>query len=194
MIKVAVTGAAGRMGSGIIRKISEQDDMEVVAAIEMPNTPLAGVDAGIKAGIGEIGVEITGSEDLEETLKSSGADVLVDFTIAHAAVDTIKVATSCGVNVVVGTTGFSDEQMAENIKTNIKTPATSKYSALICPLLSVMLSLFCPHPFWKSCKFCRCRDYILNQYSTTETMFLPFCHHILSLISFYLPLFHNNLN
>ena len=47
MIKVAVTGAAGRMGSGIIRKITEQDDMEVVAAIEMPNTPLAGVDARI---------------------------------------------------------------------------------------------------------------------------------------------------
>ena len=42
MIKVAVTGAAGRMGSGIIRKISQQDDMEVVAAIEIPNTPLEG--------------------------------------------------------------------------------------------------------------------------------------------------------
>jgi len=42
MIKVAVTGAAGRMGSGIIRKITQQDDMEVVAAIEIPNSPLAG--------------------------------------------------------------------------------------------------------------------------------------------------------
>ena len=71
MIKVAVTGAAGRMGSGIIRKISEQSDMEVVAAIEMPNTPLAGKDAGLQAGIGELGVEITGSEKLEETLKAS---------------------------------------------------------------------------------------------------------------------------
>ena len=56
MIKVAVTGAAGRMGSGIIRKITEQDDMEVVAAIEMPNTPLAGKDAGLQAGIDELGV------------------------------------------------------------------------------------------------------------------------------------------
>ena len=44
MIKVAVTGAAGKMGSGIVRKITEQEDMEVVAAIEMPNTPLAGND------------------------------------------------------------------------------------------------------------------------------------------------------
>ena len=75
MIKVAVTGAAGRMGSGIIKKITEQEDMEVVAAIEIPNTPLAGNDAGIQAGIGELGVKIVGSEKLEETLKESGADV-----------------------------------------------------------------------------------------------------------------------
>ena len=52
--------------------------MEVVAAIEMPITPLEGNDAGIKAGVGEIGVEIVGSEKLEDALKSSGADVLVD--------------------------------------------------------------------------------------------------------------------
>ena len=116
MIKVAVTGAAGRMGSGIIRKITQQDDMEVVAAIEIPNSPLAGVDAGIQAGAGELGVKIVGAEKLEETLKESKADVLVDFTIAHAAVETVKKATACGVNVVVGTTGFTDEQMAENIK------------------------------------------------------------------------------
>ena len=72
MIKVAVTGAAGRMGSGIIRKITEQDDMEVVAAIEMPNTPLAGTDAGERAGVGKLGVPIVGSEDLEKALKESG--------------------------------------------------------------------------------------------------------------------------
>ena len=116
MIKVAVTGAAGRMGSGIIRKIYEQNDMEVVAAIEIPDTPLEGKDAGIQAGIDELGVKITGAENLESALKSSGADVLVDFTIASAAVETIKIATSCGVGVVVGTTGFSEEQMDSNIQ------------------------------------------------------------------------------
>ena len=121
MIKVAVTGAAGRMGSGIIRKITEQEDMEVVAAIEIPNSPLAGKDIGIQAGIDELGVEIVGAENLEEALKSSGADVLVDFTIAPAAEKAIETASACGVGVVVGTTGFTDEQMqnnAENIKKN----------------------------------------------------------------------------
>ncbi len=116
MIRVAVTGAAGRMGSGIIRKITEQDDMEVVAAIEIPNSPLAGKDAGLQAGTDELSVEIVGSEKLEETLKASKPDVLVDFTIAPAAVETIKTATACGVNIVVGTTGFTEEQMASNIK------------------------------------------------------------------------------
>ncbi|MDD3408525.1 MAG: 4-hydroxy-tetrahydrodipicolinate reductase, partial [Methanobacteriaceae archaeon] len=107
MIKVAVTGAAGRMGSGIVKKINEQEDMEVVAAIEMPDTPLAGKDAGEFAGIGPIGVEISDSKDLEETLKSSGAEVLVDFTIAPASAETIKRTAACGVNLIVGTTGFT---------------------------------------------------------------------------------------
>ena len=138
MIKVAVTGAAGRMGSGIIRKISQQDDMEVVAAIEIPNTPLEGKDAGIQAGIGEMGVKITGSQNLEEALKSSGADVLVDFTIAHAAVDTIKRATGCGVSVVVGTTGMSEEQMEENIK-NIK---ENNVSAVISSNMAIGVNVF----------------------------------------------------
>ena len=65
MIKVAVTGAAGRMGSGIVKKITEQEDMEVVAAIEIPNTPLAGKDVGFQAGIGELGVEIVGEAKIK---------------------------------------------------------------------------------------------------------------------------------
>ena len=138
MIKVAVTGAAGRMGSGIIRKITEQDDMEVVAAIEIPNTPLAGKDAGIQAGIGELGVEITDSNDLEETLKATKPDVLVDFTIAPAAVETVKTATSCGVGVVVGTTGFTDEQMESNIQ-NVK---DNNVPAVISSNMSIGVNVF----------------------------------------------------
>ena len=138
MIKVAVTGAAGRMGSGIIRRISMQDDMEVVAAIEMPNTPLEGKDAGMQAGIDEIGVKITGSQNLKEALEKSKADVLVDFTIANAAVDTINIATSCGVNVVVGTTGFSEEQMNSNIE-NVK---KNNVAAVISSNMAIGVNVF----------------------------------------------------
>ena len=145
MIKVAVTGAAGRMGSGIIRKITEQDDMEVVAAIEMPNTPLAGVDAGEKAGIGNIGVPIVGSEDLEKALKESGAEVLVDFTIAPAAVETIKRTADCGVNLVVGTTGFTEEQAKGNAdvikEKNIKAVISSNFSIGVNVFFKVLKDL-----------------------------------------------------
>lgn len=145
MINVAVTGAAGRMGSGIIKKISEQDDMQVVAAIEMPNTPLAGTDAGEKAGIGPINVEITGSEKLAETLKKSNADVLVDFTIANAAVETIKTAAECGVNLIVGTTGFTEEQAKQNSevinKNNVNAVISSNFSIGVNVFFKVLKDL-----------------------------------------------------
>ncbi len=111
MINVAVTGAGGRMGSKIIKSILQQDDMGLVAAIEAPNTPLEGRDVGETIGVGNIGVPITGAENLQDTLKEKKPQVLVDFTIASAALETIKTTAQAGVNLVVGTTGFSDEQL-----------------------------------------------------------------------------------
>ncbi len=99
MINIAVTGACGRMGSKIIKTILEQEDMNVVAAIESPNTPLEGKDVGEVIGIGEIGVEVNGAEKLREVLLNKKPQVLVDFTIAAAAVKTIKTASECGVNL-----------------------------------------------------------------------------------------------
>ncbi len=111
MIRVAVTGCAGNMGSKIVRTVQAQDNMEVVMGIEMPNTPLAGKNLGAQVGIDDLDVEIIGSEDLEEKLLEVKPDVLVDFTIAKAAVETVKTCAKCKVNVVVGTTGLTDEQL-----------------------------------------------------------------------------------
>lgn len=111
MIKVAVTGCVGNMGSRIIRTISEQENMKVVLGIEMPNSPLAGEDLGEQIGLGTMNVPIIASNDLKETLLEIKPDVLVDFTIASAAVETVKICAECGVNVVVGTTGLTDEQL-----------------------------------------------------------------------------------
>ncbi len=86
--------------------------MEVMAAMGAPNTPLEGEDIGEVIGVGNIGVPINGAQKLAEVLKEKKPDVLVDFTRANAAVSTIKISAECGVNVVVGTTGFSDEQLA----------------------------------------------------------------------------------
>lgn len=145
MLKVAVTGAAGRMGSGIIKKILEQDDIEVVAAIEIPNTSLEGKDIGEVIGIGNIGVVTSGAEKLDGVLKETKPDVLVDFTIANAAFETIKTAASLGVNVVVGTTGFTEEQSSHLTKiieeTRIKSVISSNMAIGVNVFFKVLRDL-----------------------------------------------------
>ncbi len=138
MIGVAVTGASGRMGSKIIKTILEQDDMKVVAAIEAPETPLEGKDIGEVIGVGKMDVTVNGAEKLAEVLKEKKPDILVDFTIADAAVNTIKTSAKCGVNVVVGTTGISDEQMDE-VRESIE---DNNIKAVISPNMAVGVNVF----------------------------------------------------
>jgi len=138
MIRVAVTGAGGRMASKIIKTIIKQEDMKIVAAIGSPNTPLEGKDIGDIIGIGKINIPITNSQKLIEVLKEQKPDVLVDFTIADAAVDTIKISAKCNVNVVIGTTGFSDEQIDE-IKSSIQ---ENKIKAVISPNMAIGVNVF----------------------------------------------------
>ncbi len=138
MIKVAVTGASGRMGSKIIKNILQEEDLELVAAIEAPDTPLVGRDAGEVIGAGTIGVEITPASELKDVLEETKPNVLVDFTIAGAAVETIKTASENGVNLVVGTTGFSDEQL--NLIN--KVIEENKVKAVIAPNMAVGVNVF----------------------------------------------------
>jgi len=138
MIDVAVTGAGGRMGSKIIKSILQHDDMRLVAAIEAPHTPLEGKDVGETIGVGKIGVEITGAENLQDTLKEKKPQVLVDFTIASAALETIKTTAQAGVNLVVGTTGFSDQQL-EIIKAVIE---DSHVAAVISSNMAIGVNVF----------------------------------------------------
>ena len=138
LIKVAVTGAGGRISSKIIKSILKQEDMEVVAAIGAPNTPLEGEDVGEVIGAGKIKVPINGAQRLANVLKESKPDVPVDFTIASSAVGTIRTAAECGVNLVVGTTGLSDEQMAmigKSIEEN-------NIKAVISPNMAVGVNVF----------------------------------------------------
>jgi 4-hydroxy-tetrahydrodipicolinate reductase len=138
MIKVAVTGASGRMGSKIIKNILQQEDMELVAAIEAPNTPFAGRDVGEVIGTGTLQVEITPADELYQVLDNTKPDVLVDFTIANAAVETIRIASENNVNLVVGTTGFSDEQ----IKWITRIIEENNVKAVIAPNMAVGVNVF----------------------------------------------------
>lgn len=138
MIKVAVCGACGQMGRRIIETVSTQEDMEVVAAIEAPDSPQIGEDAGEIAGTSKIGVKVIGSDELEEELKETKADVLVDFTTAKAAVENVEVGAKAGVAIVVGTTGFSENQRSQMEKAI----RDAEVPAVIAPNMSVGVNVF----------------------------------------------------
>jgi len=138
VIKVAITGALGRMGSNIIKTINQQDDMKVVAAFEVPNHPKKGEDVGKLIGIGEIGVPLSTSDELDAVLKETKPDVLVDFTIASACVENVKIASKNGVKLVIGTTGFTEEQKAE-IEKAIK---ENNVSAVISQNFAIGVNIF----------------------------------------------------
>ena len=106
--RVAVAGASGRMGRMLIEAIDASDDCVLAGALDLPGSPAMGQDAAAFLGR-QSGVAITA--DLREGLRH--ADVLIDFTrpegtLAHAAV-----CAELGVQMVIGTTGFSDAQKAE---------------------------------------------------------------------------------
>lgn len=106
MTRVAVTGAAGRMGGRIITLVNEADGLEVAGAVEMAGHPKLGEDAGYVAGCGNLGIKITDS--LEEAL--ADADVLIDFTWPEVTVGNAEVCAKLGKAMVVGTTGLNQEQ------------------------------------------------------------------------------------
>lgn len=106
-IRVAVAGAAGRMGREAVKMVLNDADLELVAAIGGTAAP----DAGIAAGVGACGVPI--ETDLETALARSGADVLIDFTRPQLAVRHTRTAILHRVRPVVGTTGFTPEDIAE---------------------------------------------------------------------------------
>ncbi len=116
MIRVAVTGALGRMGSGIVKSVLAQDDMKLVAAIEAPGKEEKGKDVGELIGVGKCGVALSTADELREVLLEAKPDVLIDFTTAKACVSTAKIAASLGVNLVIGTTGFAEEEKQEIVR------------------------------------------------------------------------------
>jgi 4-hydroxy-tetrahydrodipicolinate reductase len=107
-IKVAVSGAGGRMGREVVKMVLEDVDLELVAAIDMGPV---GVDAGVLAGKPACGVLL--ASDLDATLVQAKPDVIVDFTTPHSVFNNVKTAISHKVRPVVGTTGMSKEEVSE---------------------------------------------------------------------------------
>src|SRR5688500_15957149 len=107
-LRIAVAGAAGRMGAAVVRAVHEDPETELAAAVDTHDT---GRDAGELAGAGTLGVLVRDS--LQAALRETGAQVLVDFTRAEAAHRNALTAQAAGVSPVIGTTGLSAAQLEE---------------------------------------------------------------------------------
>jgi 4-hydroxy-tetrahydrodipicolinate reductase len=108
MVRVVVTGVAGRMGIQIVRLVRASEGMALAGAVERPGAPV-GQDAGVLAGLGPIGVVVV--DDLAKALP--GADVVIDFTSHEASVRHAELCAERGVALVIGSTGFTPEAKAK---------------------------------------------------------------------------------
>ena len=101
-IRMAVTGAAGRMGKTLIEMIGKSDDLVLGAAFEREDSPLLGADAGEIAGIGRVNVPL--QAQVADALDDF--DVLVDFSVPAATLKGLDACCHGGRKMVIGTTGF----------------------------------------------------------------------------------------
>jgi 4-hydroxy-tetrahydrodipicolinate reductase len=130
MVKLAILGAAGRMGKALISCAERVDGVEVVAAIEMDGNQALGMDAGLIAGVSELGVEIT-----SDTTATGVADVVIDFTFHAASPVNAERAAEFGQSIIIGTTGLTDDE-AEIVKA-----AAEKIPIVWAPNMSLGVNL-----------------------------------------------------
>jgi len=107
MIKVGVLGSRGRMGSEVVKAVTEASDLELVAALDLG--------------------------DSLDTLVTNGAQVVVDFTTPDSVMANLEFLISKNINAVVGTTGFDDARIAK-IKSLL---SSSKSGVLIAPNFAI---------------------------------------------------------
>ena len=106
-MRVGVFGAGGRMGTEVVRAVAADPDLLLVAAVD----PLhADIDVRQATGVDITGLQMSASP---EALARAGAQVAVDFTHLDAARENVRWCANNGVHAVVGTTGFSADDLAE---------------------------------------------------------------------------------
>lgn len=133
--RVVIQGAAGRMGKMLIRCIQEEkvSDLKLVGAVDLWDVPDIGNDAGVAAGTREAGVEL--STDLAKV--APDADVIVDFTSHFGTAGNAERVAEWGTAWVIGTTGLSDEELAEVNK------AAEQVPVIMAGNMSLGINLLC---------------------------------------------------
>ncbi len=97
-MKIAIAGAAGRMGQMLVREIERTDGCSLAGALEGPGSNALGTETA--------GVKITA----DAAAAIGAANVLIDFTVPAATVAHARVCADKGVSMVIGTTGLDPEQ------------------------------------------------------------------------------------
>ncbi len=131
MTRVAIAGAAGRMGRALIEACHSHADLQVGAATEHSNSSLLGADAGELAGVGRLDVAVV--ESLATV--ADNFDVLIDFTRPEATLSHLELCCSVGCAAVIGTTGFTPDQRQQIVM------ASEKIPVLFAPNMSVGVNL-----------------------------------------------------
>ena len=103
-LRVAIHGAAGRMGQRLVALASADPELQLVAALESPGHPRLGEDAGLAAGVGDLQVPLTSQLNRE-------VDVVIDFSVPAGTAAITSQCLAKKVPLVVATTGLSPEQM-----------------------------------------------------------------------------------
>lgn len=131
MIRVAIVGASGRMGLCLAKAVEASETAQLSVAITRAGSDAIGRDVGELAGISKVGTIVT--DDLKAVLDQF--DLLIDFTRPEPSMGYIDICRQAGKKIVIGTTGYSEEQKA------IIGQAAKETAIVLAPNMSVGVNL-----------------------------------------------------
>lgn len=119
MVKVVITAPRGAMDSLIIQEACKNEQIEVIGVVGAPGRDYIGRDAGLVSGFGEkIGVEVT--DDIEKVIDL--CDLVIDFSRVELSLQVLDACLAHGKGLIVGTTGFSEEETERILAAGEKIP------------------------------------------------------------------------
>lgn len=108
-MRLAIAGAAGRMGRVLTRIVNETPGADVAGGIEPKGSPHVGADMGVLAGVGPLDVTIT-----DDPLQLfTHIDGIIDFTVPQATIELAELSAQARIVHVIGTTGIGEDGEAK---------------------------------------------------------------------------------
>ena len=106
-LRVAVTGASGRMGQAVARAVFTEPETELACLVARPGSRLVGSSAASIVGDQNCSIMVSDLLDLE------AVNVVIDFTLPESSLVNARACADAGVPIVIGTTGFSEAEQAD---------------------------------------------------------------------------------